>query len=135
MINSKTKSKATNNKADKTNLWPNSIRGLPEIISDNFPKATRLPENVIPPIKTVNEIAIICIRVVLDGLMNSATPTKRLAIPPNPLNLRLWGFDRALLWCSFRQWWSIFPSGNPNPRRGKCSIPCSPIDAPKSFLR
>ena len=59
MINSSTNNKATNNKADKTNLCPNSIRGLPEIISDNFPKATRLPENVIPPIKTVNEIAII----------------------------------------------------------------------------
>ena len=58
MINSRTKNKATINKADNINLWPNRIRGLPEIISDNFPKATRLPENVIPPIKTVNEIAI-----------------------------------------------------------------------------
>ena len=61
MINSRANSKAINNKADKTNLWPNRIRGLPEIISDNFPKATRLPENVIPPIKTVKEIAIIWI--------------------------------------------------------------------------
>ena len=59
MINSIANSKAINNKADKTNLWPNKISGLPEIISDNFPKATRLPENVIPPIKTVKEIAII----------------------------------------------------------------------------
>ena len=68
-------------------LWPKYKKGLPSIISDNLPKANKLPVKVTPPIKTVKNTADKAIALNTDVIFkNSADPTSKLAIPPKPLN-------------------------------------------------